>query len=435
MNNNNFLISFEWLSREHGDIWERATFAELKIVIDGQVVTEVDDLMAKTVRDHVRVSVYHFALWLVANWWRLRWETQAPSSAWKMSHKVGGAGGGYAWPDLTFCSDGDTILASVRPTSGWAGDPVRYLRTLDLFVGAEEFEREVDAFVAAVLERLSVQSFRENPLSALWGELDSERRDPTLIVRRKREAILGYDPDEAPDGLIESLRSFDAIAGLAAVEEVASAGRSKVLEYLEMLTVEAKAKSLPAEIPDGEALRQHIRMIDTQQLPWQRAEQAARMARKQWRLEPGPLPNTRFSELLAVPVKELAEQTTGILPLPIAAGYRINDNTSRINVFLNKRLPTGRRFALARLLADHLYADFTDRLLPATEAATSRQKFQRAFAQELLCPFDELIGFIDNDQPNEDLIENAAAHFEVSPLLVKTTLVNKGLVARDVLGA
>jgi len=42
------------------------------------------------------------------------------------------------------------------------------------------------------------------------------------------------------------------------------------------------------------------------------------------------------------------------------------------------------------LVGDHLYAHAADRVLPATDAGTARQKFQRAFAQALLCPFDTL---------------------------------------------
>jgi len=73
------------------------------------------------------------------------------------------------------------------------------------------------------------------------------------------------------------------------------------------------------------------------------------------------------------------------------AGFRGDkDVNGGIKVDLNKPWATGRRFALARLVGDHLYAHAADRVLPATDAGTARQKFQRAFAQALLCPFDTL---------------------------------------------
>lgn len=37
-------------------------------------------------------------------------------------------------------------------------------------------------------------------------------------------------------------------------------------------------------------------------------------------------------------------------------------------------------------------------------------------------------------QPSGDDVQDAADHFEVSPLTIKTTLVNKGDLPRDALG-
>ena len=72
-----------------------------------------------------------------------------------------------------------------------------------------------------------------------------------------------------------------------------------------------------------------------------------------------------------------------------------------------------------------------ERLLPATMAKTSRQKFQRAFAQEFLCPVEALIQTIGTSHPEDEEIEAAAKHFHVSPLLVRTTLVNHQILTRD----
>jgi Zn-dependent peptidase ImmA (M78 family) len=85
------------------------------------------------------------------------------------------------------------------------------------------------------------------------------------------------------------------------------------------------------------------------------------------------------------------------------------------------------------LVADHLYAPGEDRILPATDAKTARQKFRRSFAQEFLCPFDDLRAYIDDRPLSDEIIEEAADYFQVSPLLTKTTLVNRGLLSRDAL--
>ena len=92
---------------------------------------------------------------------------------------------------------------------------------------------------------------------------------------------------------------------------------------------------------------------------------------------------------------------------------------------------TSRRFALARLVADHIVAPSTETLLPGTDALTTRQRFQRAFAHEFLCPFKDLMEYLDTDRPYSDAIERAADHFDVSKQMTGTTLVNNGILGRE----
>src|SRR5690606_40815912 len=114
--------------------------------------------------------------------------------------------------------------------------------------------------------------------------------------------------------------------------------------------------------------------------------------------------------------------------MPISAGFKENGKAS---VVLDKRNPTGRRFALARIMADFLTADDQDRLFPITQALTAREKLQRAFAQEFLCPLASLEEFLGDEGPSSDRIEEAAEYFQVSPLVISRKLMNKGLIDRS----
>ena len=89
----------------------------------------------------------------------------------------------------------------------------------------------------------------------------------------------------------------------------------------------------------------------------------------------------------------------------------------------------GRRFELARLLADRLLFDEDERLHPATRTYTYRQKMQRAFAGEFLCPIGSLTDYLVGDY-SDDAKEDAADRFRVSPLAVTTLLVSNGLIDR-----
>lgn len=336
------------------------------------------------------------------------------------------------WPDLALSSDGSTVLAHCRPTNGMA-EPIRFLSNFDVVIPVHAFERGVDEFIEAVIARLENQGNRDTDLTAMWTEIREERGDPALTSWRKLEAMLDCDPDEAPGELIEGLKEQAGIVGEGAIEEMAAAARFNALEHLRALNREVRSAAALIALPDYDSLRRQVmEEIDLSQLPWQQAAQVAQMARDRWQLDPGPIRNETLSNLFGIPERAIREPVMNA-PVPMAAGYRENGHSGVVRVFLNRRYPTGLRFALARLVADHLRAGLQDRLLPATEAKTARQKFQRAFAQEFLCPFEDLTQHLATEDPTDEKIEDAAAYFEVSPLLVKALLVNRGVLDRIVL--
>jgi hypothetical protein len=428
-----FEISFEWLARDHGDAVDRATFAELGIRVDGEVATRVEDVAARTVRDSIRVSTYPLACWLAANWWRLRWESESHVPDWRMSHQVGAAGGGYAWPDLTFSCDGEVMQVSSRPTDVSAIEPVRYLSRFDVLLPAESFEIGIDRFLDGVMERLDCFRLRGSELAGLWQTVREERGDTEVSAWRRLEARLGFDPDEAPEDLMKTLQERIADLGGGAVDEVASASGGQAAEHLSLLEGEVRTKAVAIRVPGSERLRtEGGALANTRQPPWRAAAQAARQVRECWSLGIEPLPNRQRADIFSMPEGVLEDESLEVVA-PMSAGFRGIPEGDQLEIFLNKPRSTSRRFALARLVADHIYRSAGDRLLPATDARTARQKFQRAFAQEFLCPFTALSDFLGSTEPTDDRIEEAADLFNVSPLLVKTTLVNRGVLGREVL--
>src|SRR5262249_15611580 len=90
----------------------------------------------------------------------------------------------------------------------------------------------------------------------------------------------------------------------------------------------------------------------------------------------------------------------------------------------------GQRFELARALGEAAW-DSAAPFAPLSRAKTDRQKFQRAFAQSLLCPFDDLISYINTSNPTDRDINAAGKHFHVSENVVRTILVNKEVLPRE----
>jgi hypothetical protein len=112
-----------------------------------------------------------------------------------------------------------------------------------------------------------------------------------------------------------------------------------------------------------------------------------------------------------------------------AAGVRNGMISTACVEDLSRRLTTGRRFELARILGDQIASGLDEHMIPVTRSHTYRQKLQRAFAAELLCPFEALDAFLDGDYSAQGC-EDAAQHFKVSEQAVWTLLINNDLPAR-----
>ncbi len=428
--NNNFSIDFDWLPREYGNQVEQTTLAELCIRVDGNIATDLEDLLAKSVRKKARLSAYDLAVWFASNWWRLRWEPESRSHQWEMSHHLSAAGGGYVWPDVNFVSDGSLVLVRSRATEGRPAEPIRYLSSFNYSVSADEFEQGVDRFIEAVFARLAGLDVDEHGLVDLWNDVKEERANPKLAKWRKLEALTGFDPEEAPKGLIQQLLDKESNWGSGAIEEVAAASRANAVADLQKI-VASRDRATEVGISGFECARQRIARQDKSTLfSWQRAERAALVSREAWSLPSGPVPTETLSDLFKISenlILKPGDDQTGLMPV----GFRLSGNSEKINVSLQRKRTTGRRFALLRLVADHLLSEPEERLLPATDTKTERQKMQRAFAQEFLCPISDLEEFLGSGKPSDEFIDEAAAHFDVSPLLIKTKLVNHGVLPHE----
>ncbi|WP_423599700.1 hypothetical protein [Roseateles sp. MS654] len=99
----------------------------------------------------------------------------------------------------------------------------------------------------------------------------------------------------------------------------------------------------------------------------------------------------------------------------------------RLKFIPRKRNVQGQRFECARFLAEHLRPAEDRGWLASTDLHTSRQKYQRAFAAELLCPIDALANFLDGDF-SAPAIDDATENFNVSEQVIRSSLANNGFL-------
>lgn len=433
--NEDFTIDAEWLEGSDRNSVERAAFAQIVISAAEHPTTELEDLFSRTIRPGVRASAYDLAVWLAENWWRLRWEPDAKSVDWRMSHVVAAVGSGFAWPDISFASDGVHVLVKARKTRGGDNVPVRYIRDIDVQISAEAFEAGIDYFVERVLARLSSLDVGETDLGLLWTQLRAERGDKEKYAHRRLEALLGFDPDMAPPDLISSLQATISEAGCGAVDEIAAAEKKFASSTLHKILEQTRASDVSIRVESAtNILNGYLDHPSAIESPWQRAKRAAKLTRDVWGVGQGPVSNHSLSELLAVP--EQFFEYTPTNGLSVSGGFRTDHGVDAVNVVMRARVPTGRRFEIMRMVGDHIVAASEDHLLPVTGAKTDRQKFQRAFSQEFLIPFEELYNELGSPGPGEDDIkdddiEDIARHYDVSPLCVRTVLVNRGCLPHE----
>jgi hypothetical protein len=421
-------VGGRWLARDFGDQIARATLGQLEIFVGDHCLTLIEDKCAGALRRFANLSAYDLALWLAANWWRLRWEPERASTDWLMSHTLAAVGGGYVWPNVTLLSDGEQVTLQARPTVGASWEPVRYLENWDALISASEFEAGIDAFVEEVLARLSTCQISDSDLRVMWQELRTERADPDLSSLRKLEALAGYDLGEAHKAIIKALQARAATHGRAAIDEIAAGFGSEATSALEKIDQVLEASGVQFRTDELAKLSRARRNWDGAGAPHERAARAAHFAREIWNLDRGaPVADQTLADIVGADPKLLSEP--GDIPIP--AARRAASQRAHWRALLRSRWPEGRRFELCRLIADAAAVQAGERLLPATTAKTSRQKFQRAFAQEFLCPVEALIRRLGTEHPEDDDMEAAAAHFQVSPLLVRTTLVNNKILPRD----
>lgn len=342
-------------------------------------------------------------------------------------------GEGYAWPNLTVFSDGvRTVLLPMAPIRADA-KPFRYLGAPAAILPRITFEGAVDDFLGRLLARLREAGIDGSNLQRAWADVLTERADPELSKRRKLEALLGRDPDTGDEQDVEKLVRDAGALGEGAVEELAAesgqANHIYTSEDLEALAETVGQETAPrnaVRLANVDDLRPHA---DTP--AWVLGSRGACRLREQERLGTDRIMDAALARLAGVS-DQAFDKADKADAAPIS--FSLDRSPFAGRIVFRSRWRTGRRFEVARLLGDRLIAGQPDRLRAATRAFTYRQKMQRAFAAEFLSPFDAVEAILSGDNSPEAR-EEAASHFDVSELTIRTLLVNHGRLEREELDA
>lgn len=405
--------------------------ADISIRLGNHVLTRIADAEKHTTRDYFRASATGVGLWFADNWWRLRWETIAdprfPSVDWRLRHELNSAAGGTLWPPIMIYSVGDRIVFAPsignRPIAG----PQQYLDAPISTIGAPEYEIETDRFLETVVQECA-GSVDAKALATIVGQIRTERSNAELAGWRRLEACLGYDPDQAPEEVVEALVDLEEIVGEEGVEEAALARPGSEAATTLHLAIEASRESALTVSFELASKIEKSPDLPPFASPWQFAEQAAAQLRSIIGVPHGPLKKDDFASIFHARWIDLKNATATARKLPYGARLAEKGDDERLAIQTVKA--HDRRFELARLFGDAVWSSNSD-FGVTSRSRTDRQKFQRAFAQSLLVPFADIRQEIDLNAPQPEQIEFAARHYHVHETVVRNLLVYKGVLPFD----
>jgi hypothetical protein len=386
------------------------TYAGLKIVANGWVATENYDSYSKYMRESAVVSAYPMALWIASYWWRIlyepcpsKWDYESLSYNWRSAHELTSSGHGFIWPPLRFIQNGERVLIILQPSSRPSPSNAQYIREGKISVDRDIFERGLSDFVDKTIERLELMGHRNTELQKLWLEVEKERRDPDSNLFRIIEAFLGFNPDEGPDELIDTLAEKIRVAGFEPILEIAAASSVEaVANPYDTATsiINVNSRGLSANFNYGHFQTEKVNFKIAK--PWEMGQVIARKLRSHLGYGNDPIDNDQLASLFELRPQALTGEDVSLENLSLGVPDETNPN--RLEIYFHQKHLTGRRFYLARILGERLLnAEQPTNWLPATFGLTWRQKYQRAFASEFLCPFKVLEEKITKANPDDDI--------------------------------
>ena len=415
-------LTMDWERLDEGPDEERACFGQLQIRLGAVVLSEGQDGFVERTRPGPLVSGYPLAEWLAWNWWRLICEPRrdAPDYAWQSAHCLGTVGGGYVWPNVTIHSDRERTALVAKPTHPRGASAFRFTADQAIVVPTRQLVSAMDEFMAQMQGKLRTAGIASTNFDAIWRDVLEERARPEEAVQRELEALLGFDPDAGDAAAIRQLIDDATLLGRDAIMEL-SAGHRPGQPPPGAADLQDWASRYGSDSrPADRAALTGFKLDRASKPAWSQGYEAARALRHQLGLGEQPVNDQRLGELCAVSptILDPAEHP----PLAFALNSA-QQQPARIVLRSNYR--TGRRFELARLLGDQLASGHDEPLTLVSGAYTYRQKLQRAFAAELLCPFAALDALLEGDY-SESAQEDAAQHFDVSDRVVVRQLRNHG---------
>ena len=428
---------------ELGDREEAATLGLLVIKVPSHILTLGYNKHIKKRREGPLVSGYPIAEWFAWNWWRLTSEiggrpaNETAVRRWDFSHRLSTIGSGYDWPNISIYSDGynsylDSALARTDSVKSF-----EYYDSPLVIVSTKVLEKAMSDFINETIKSLSCQGIRDSNLQRIWNDLKSEQVDPNDALYRAMEARLGFDPDDANEETIRSILDNGELIGRDALDEVAadSAWAGNLADNFPSVETFQNASdeygtevSLDSMVTLSDELSSEWKYGKLE--AWRVGKELAKMLRLQEKSNVQKISNRQLAQYAGVNESSITDGTSYWEKMSFC--FKNDGEVAKLT--LRPKWETGRRFELARLIGDCLARESwslpKERLFPATGTSSYRQRLQRAFSAELLCPIEHIDEITGKDYSPE-MQKKAADEFNVSEQVVSWQIWNNNRISES----
>lgn len=407
-----FHLEFAWADvAPSPDEFARRAMAELRIRVNGTVVTEVTDHRDRKRRDHVLVPLHYVAEWLVAHWHHLFHEvadTGMQRSDFDIRHDLAFAGDGFVLPHLTILPVSGAMSLQWR-ASRPSFAALEFTSAGEARVAVEETKRAFRELIEAVLGKFREENVPLVGLDEAWSAINELDADEQEFARAA--ALLGVDPFDVDDALADTIVEFwqgisptlreDALAGanansLPKIERWLRAG----LEYVE-------EQRVTKGLEDWSEFRRPVSSSNSAP-PWKQGYDLAR---------------TFLREIGSYGLPEIPHR---IMDIPSTRLQGLVAANSPACVISSKG-ESGTRFLRARAIGAYLASRFPGSPSLISSLATDFQAFTRAFAAEFLAPAQKLREQIGGRSVDAATLRELARSFRVSIAVIRHQIENHHL--------
>ncbi|MBD3242967.1 MAG: hypothetical protein GF331_20410 [Chitinivibrionales bacterium] len=413
----------------------KATWASLKITVDGRPITRVFDKQLNSVREHLFVPTYPLAEWIAFNWWNLFYEcfSDARARNYPQRHNLRFGREGFALPNLQISPKDDLVFVQWSEQQDDTAN-LEYLTRGSAHIERVALEAAFRRIVEATLQRLHDCGVDESPLEEEWRAI--EDADPAETEFCVAAAALGLNPYEVTEPLSEEIiKAANLLPSEIRYEFLSVANADELRKQadnlsktIERLTQAEAVHSYLADIKKETGTYTASVIPADADAPWKEGYRCARKLRDELSIDGKAFES--MADLLGVlQMHAASEDLRGEQPEnaePYDSLVVINKvNSAQFSV--PKKREESRKFAFARALYEYLFTDLKAASL-TTATTTSQQKRNRAFAAEFLAPSAVLQRLVRTRAVSSDDVDELAGQLGVSYYVIANQLLNHGIV-------